>query len=359
VRALLTRLDPDVLLVCPRMTPGSLSNVYVDVAQSLGIPAAICVPSWDNLTSKQLLGVVPDALFVWNGFQRREAREIHGIPTDRVVVTGAQCFDHWFDWEPRPREEFCARVGLDPEKPYVLYVGGALMQSGPSEADFVAEWLRRLRSSPRRELREIGALIRPHPKRSELWSSLDLAGAANVAMWPPLPVPLPVEEEARADYFDSMHHSAAVVGLNTTAMVEAAIVERPVLTLLLPEFADSQRGTFHFDYLFRVAGGIVRSAESFKEHETQLVEAIGTHSALTRKRSRRFVREFLRPYGRDVQATARFLDEVEQVAQRTPPGRPAPSPWRPLLRVLLVGGTYLLEPREAARGLGVRLRRVA
>src|SRR5262245_35093012 len=96
VRTLLTRLDPDVLLVCPRLTPGSLSNVYVDVAQSLGIPAAICVPSWDNLSSKQLLGVVPDALFVWNDFQRREAREIHGIPADRVVVTGAQCFDHWF-----------------------------------------------------------------------------------------------------------------------------------------------------------------------------------------------------------------------------------------------------------------------
>ena len=132
-----------------------------------------------------------------------------------------------------------------------------------------------------------------------------------------------------------------------------------MLTLLLPEFADSQRGTFHFDYLFKVAGGIVRSAESFKEHESQLAQAISTHSVFTRKRSRRFVREFLRPYGRDVPATARFLDEVEQFATRTPPAPRPPSRWRPVLRVLLVGGTYLLEPREAARGVGVRLRRLA
>jgi hypothetical protein len=172
-------------------------------------------------------------------------------------------------------------------------------------------------------------------------------------------VPLPVEQQARADYFDSLFHSVAVVGLNTTAMVEAAIVERPVLTLLLPEFADSQQGTFHFDYLFKVAGGIVRSAESFREHETQLVQAIATDGAFTRKRSRRFVREFLRPHGRDAPATGRFLDEVEQFAVRTPTGHPPPSSWRPVLRVLLVVWTYLLERCEAARGLSVSLRRLA
>ena len=358
VRTLLTRLEPDVLLVCPRMTPGSLSHVYVDVAQSLGIPAAICVPSWDNLSSKQLLGIVPDGLFVWNEFQRREAREIHGIPAERVVVTGAQCFDHWFDWQPRPREEFCARVGLDPAKPFVLYVGGALMQSGPSEAGFVADWVRRLRSSRHPELRDLSVLVRPHPKRNELWSTLDLDGVPDAAMWPPVPMQLPVEHEARADYFDSLFHSVAVVGLNTTAMVEASIVERPVFTLLLPEFADSQGGTFHFDYLFKVAGGIVRAAESFEEHEDQLAEALTIHTAFTRKRSRRFVREFLRPYGRERAALPRFIDEVERFAAEAPPGAPPPSPWRPAVKALVVAGTYALAPREAARGVGVRLRRL-
>jgi hypothetical protein len=358
VRTLLMRTEPDVLLVCPRMTPGSLSHVYIDAAQSLGIPAAICVPSWDNLSSKQLLGVVPDGLFVWNKLQRREAREIHGIPSDRVVVTGAQCFDHWFDWQPRPREEFCARVGLDPEKPFVLYAGGALMHEGPSEAAFAAEWIRRLRSSRHPEVRELSVLVRPHPKRNELWSTLDLDGVPDTAMWPPVPMQLPVEQGARADYFDSLYHSVAVVGLNTTAMVEAAILERPVFTLLLPEFADSQTGTFHFDYLFKVAGGIVRAAESFEEHEGQLAEALITDSVFTRKRSRRFVREFLRPYGRETPALPRFIDEVEQFAARTPPGAPPPSPWRPATKALLVAGTYALQPREAARGASLRLRRL-
>ena len=71
----------------------------------------------------------------------REARDIHGIPTERVVVTGAQCFDQWFEWTPRPREEFCPRVGLDPERPYLLYVAGSLAHTAPPEVDLVNEWL--------------------------------------------------------------------------------------------------------------------------------------------------------------------------------------------------------------------------
>ena len=41
----------------------------------------------------------------------------------------------------------------------------------------------------------------------------------------------PVDTASRADYFDSIYHAAAVVGINTTAQIESAIVGRPVHTL--------------------------------------------------------------------------------------------------------------------------------
>ena len=46
-----------------------------------------------------------------------------------------------------------------------------------------------------------------------------------------------------------MYHASATVGLNTSAMIEAAIVGRPVHTILVPEFQHSQEGTLHFRYL--------------------------------------------------------------------------------------------------------------
>ena len=59
-----------------------------------------------------------------------------------MLSTGAQCFDHWFNWEPRPREEFCARVGLDPAKPYVVYLGGGF-DVGEEEMPDVLQMRRR------------------------------------------------------------------------------------------------------------------------------------------------------------------------------------------------------------------------
>ena len=47
-----------------------------------------------------------------------------------------------------------------------------------------------------------------------------------------------------------MYYSAAVVGLNTSAFIEAAVVGKPVLTITLPEISTfNQEGTLHFRYL--------------------------------------------------------------------------------------------------------------
>src|SRR5262245_5091273 len=40
----------------------------------------------------------------------------------------------------------------------------------------------------------------------------------------------PVSEQGRADFFDTLYYSDVVVGLNTSTMIEAAILRKPVLT---------------------------------------------------------------------------------------------------------------------------------
>ena len=175
---------PDVVLVTPHLMPSSTDAQYARSAAAAGVPTAVCIASWDNLSSKQLLRFVPDLLTVWNDLQKQEAVTIHGVPGDRVVSTGAQCFDHWFGWPPRPREEFCARVGLDPAKPYVLYVGGSLFPSTMTEAEYCLEWIKAVRTSDEPALREAGILIRPHPHRNDEWRRVDFSAFEDVAVWP-------------------------------------------------------------------------------------------------------------------------------------------------------------------------------
>jgi hypothetical protein len=329
---------PDVLLVTPLIELGSPQLDYVRAARALGIRSALCVWSWDHLSSKALIRVVPDRVIVWNDTQRDEAARFHGITGDTVVVTGAQCFDQWFDRAPaRDRDAFCRHVGLDAGRPFLLYVCSALFRNSPSEAAFVVEWLAAIRRSPDARLREAAVLVRPHPQRLDEWNAgaraaLDADGRAAFYG------SNPVDAGSRADYFDSMYHAAAVVGLNTSALVEAAIVDRPVFTLLLPEFRDNQEGTFHFHHLMQVGDGFLNISRSLDEHVAQLARLLAGEAM---RPNTPFVERFIRPRGAGVPATPVFADAVEQMTRDVAP-RPRPAPaWVLLLRPLVWLATLL------------------
>ena len=104
-----------------------------------------------------------------------------------------------------------------------------------------------------------------------------------------------------------------MVGLNTSALVEAAIVDRPVFTLLLPEFRDNQEGTFHFHHLLTVGDGFLNVSRSLDEHAAQLASIL---AAAPVRANRPFVERFIRPRGAAVAATPVFVEAVEAMARR-------------------------------------------
>lgn len=316
--AFMREQSPDVVLITPLVDLGSPQLDHLASARALGLRTVLPVGSWDHLSSKALLRTAPDALVVWNDTQKQEAVEMHGVPAERVFVTGAQCYDQWFDRAPsRSREEFCARVGLRPDRPFVTYLCSSLFKGTADEPAFACEWIEAVRASRDPRLDGLGILIRPHPARLNEWKQVDLTGYQNVAFWGAHPV----DEGAKADYFDSMYYSAAVVGLNTSAFIESACVGRPALTVLCPEISThNQEGTIHFHYLLNVNGGFLRTSRSFDEHLQQLAESLAT-DGLIDSRAARFVEGFVRPYGRSEPATPRFADAIERIA-----AMPAPRP---------------------------------
>jgi hypothetical protein len=311
--AFIAERAPDLMLLSPLIGLGSPQVEYLRAARRLGVPNALCVWSWDHLSSKALIRIVPDRVIVWNATQREEAVRFHDIDPARVIVTGAQCFDRWFDRGPsRSRQAFCRRAGLPDDRPYLLWVCSALFRGSPSEAAFVRQWIDAVRRSPDPRVREAAILVRPHPQRAEDWDSADwMRGLPGVSRWGGDPL----DDESRADYYDSMHHSAAVVGLNTSALVEAAILDRPVYTVLTPAFRDNQEGTFHFHYLLTIGSGFLRATRDLDAHARSLAGAFdGSPSG-----NRQFVEAFIRPHGRP--ATDVFVEAVERLAAAP---RPAP-----------------------------------
>ena len=335
---------PDVVLITPLVDIGSPQLDHFAAARRLGIRTVLPVGSWDHLSSKALLRSYPDRLTVWNESQRKEAVDLHGVPADRVVVTGAQCYDQWFDRAPsEPYAAFCQKVGLRPDKPFILYVVSSLFKGTVSEPEFVEAWIRAVRASGDPRLKDVGILVRPHPARLDEWRGVDLTGYRDVAFWGAHPV----DAESKADYFDSLYYSAAVVGINTSAFIEAAVVGKPVLTVLLPEISTvNQEGTLHFHYLLNVNGGLLRTSRSLDEHVPQLAAALSGHGGGDEK-AERFTAGFVRPFGRNEPATPRFVAAIESAASL-----PAPSPERGGVTALLAYA--LLFPLAAAKSLSLR-----
>ena len=297
----------DLVLVTPLVEYGSYQTDYVKSAHRLGVPVGFLPFSWDNLTNRGLIRVQPDRMLVWNDIQKQEAVELHGMPPDRVIVTGAPRFDAFFAMRPSSsREEFCRHTGLNAGAPLLLYVCSSEFVA-PQEVDLVRRWICAIRGAADPLLRSAGLLVRPHPAHLEQWAGIDLAEFSNVARWSD-------HQTMNADQglYDSLVHAAAVIGLNTSAMLEAGILGKPTHTIVMDEFAGGQEQTIHFGYLRAANGGLLHEARSLDEHVTQLTAAVRSDQTVG-TRERRFVEHFVRPRGLELPVTPIMVEEIERM----------------------------------------------
>ena len=310
---------PDVVVVSPLIDAASDQVDVVRAARRRGFRVVVGIASWDNLTNKGLLRVEPDLVMVWNEAQKAEATRYHGIPATRVAVTGAQLFDRWFERTPSTtREQFSAKVGLPADQPFLLYTASSVfIARSELELPFVRKWIEALRRSPDPRVRDIPVLVRPHPYNWHAWEHADLSDLGPVQVWPRGAYNA-VSEENRSGFFDSMYHSAAVVGVNTSAMIESAIVGRPVFSLT-GEFAGTQEGTLHFHHLLPENGGFLRVGRTLDEHLSQLAGVLNDPEA-ARAETRRFVASFIRPHGVENACTPIVVETLERAAAA--PARP-------------------------------------
>lgn len=318
----LTAQRPDALVLSPMVGIGFTQADFVKSARALGIPSSMLVFSWDNLSNKGLIHEMPDRVLVWNDTQMREAVKLHKCPPDRIVMTGAPRFDEFFEMQPAStRAEFCQLAGLDPERPIITYLGSSKFVAAAEQA-FVTRWIAALRGSSDPALAGASLLIRPHPAGEKNWhadNSVDVR-------WPKVGEKATVSrpfgdnrtvvmnspmQNADVVLYDTVHHSAAIVGLNTSAEIEAAIVGRPVFTIL-DSNAKGQQGTLHFHYLLRQRGGHVELAENFDQHTAQLSDALAGRYG--RDAIDAFVQRFVRPHGLDVPVAPRVADAIEALA---------------------------------------------
>jgi hypothetical protein len=151
-------------------------------------------------------------------------------------------------------------------------------------------------------------VVRPHPRNAVIWgghTGTALTVWPQGGRWPDSP-------EARQDYFDSLYHAAAVIGVNTSAFLDAACVDRPCVTILSERYRKTQSEIGHFRHL--TDARFIETAAR-PEDAAGLIEAIlGDADERASERSE-FVRSFIRPRGLDQPASRVAARAVRALAR--------------------------------------------
>ncbi|MCC7009057.1 MAG: hypothetical protein IT184_09595 [Acidobacteria bacterium] len=234
-REVLQRTRPDVLLSSNQRPTGVLPAVLA--AQSLGIPTATCIFSWDNLTSKGRIAAPFDHYFVWSELMKRELRTFYPeVPAERIHIVGSPQFDPHAHAPLLSKAEFFARIGADPARPLICFSAGD-PSCTPEDADHLEILLQSirdgrihgrpqvaLRPTPTVDGRRFARVRERYPEvlyAQPAWTPVTEGDWSHVLPQPQDPVLLA----------NLAHHSDLNVSVASTMTLDFAIHHRPVVNI--------------------------------------------------------------------------------------------------------------------------------
>ena len=212
--------QPDVVLITPLVYLGSWQFEVLRAALAKGLRTAFAVGSWDHLSSKALIRDVPQRVFVWNETQKARGgaaarRARRSRRRDRRAVL-------------RP----VVRPPAGADARGVLRVASACRPIGRSSCTCVRRSsgaVRSRRSSCAAGCRVSASSDDPDVRiggdpdsaasgaHGRVEDDRPLAQFEHVALYGSNPM----DAASKEDYFESLYYSSAVVGLNTSAFLEA------------------------------------------------------------------------------------------------------------------------------------------
>lgn len=300
-------------------------------AHRRGIPSLSVIPSWDNLSSKGVIGENPRHLAVWNAIMREEAVSLYGFALERVHICGGLQFDRYAAGPTAAdRAEVYARLGIAADRPFVV-VGTITPRYFAKNVEIV-EILDEAVADGRLPA-GLQIVVRLHPQVVDdpvFGDNLDqyrvLAERSprvrlsipNVLRWGCLSPPAPDDS---VELMCLLQGAAAAVMPASTLAIDACALGSPVVGIGFDgrekrPYAQSVRRTFDFTHYRRlVAEGGLRIAESPEQMVAEILAYLQDRERDAAGR-RRVVDTHLASM--DGRAWARVLDASERLLLAEP-----------------------------------------
>ncbi|OVE76432.1 hypothetical protein BVX97_00920 [bacterium E08(2017)] len=118
---LFNKYKPDKIVVTSLGVLG-YDHYVMREARRFGVEVISVILSWDNSSSKGMIGAFPDRVVTWTETMKKEVVEYSEIDPDRVYVGGIAHFDCHFNAQGRwSKAQTFERLGLDQDKKLIFY----------------------------------------------------------------------------------------------------------------------------------------------------------------------------------------------------------------------------------------------
>lgn len=113
------KYNPDVVFLAHLFDGQEIS--LLRAARHRGIRTIGFINSWDKLTARRAIRLLPDSMVVFNNIVKKEALDCADMPEEKIIVTGIPQYDWHMNYKPISKEEFCLKHSLDPKKKIIVY----------------------------------------------------------------------------------------------------------------------------------------------------------------------------------------------------------------------------------------------
>jgi len=272
-----------------------IDPLFMRAAKRNGCPVVSIIHNWDNPTTKDYRGAVPDRTIVWNDKMKKEVHVFHDIPKDNIYIGGIAHWDIYFNghYKPTPKREFLDTAGLQKNRKIILFGTSSYMlfHSTFKVIEELLEAIKAARIVPSPQL-----LVRLHPAymmkeagregqvverfQSQIDRIKSIFGDLVAFSYPFFKVlnsDIDMPSEDLHGLADALTHSDVLLTEYSTLMIEAAIFDLPVINVAMYGFRDTDKSAAYFEnfsHLRRILSyGAARNAYSFDK----LIEHISAY----------------------------------------------------------------------------------
>jgi len=270
------------------------------VARRRGIKVVGIVNSWDKVTSRAIMRLVPDQVLVFNDMVKDEMIRYNDVAPGRIRVCGIPQYDYLLSTTPTPRAEFMKACGIPAGDTLVVFAPfGRSFNATTWEA---VDLLERMRSSGAWGNR-VSLLVRFQPN--------DFIEEEEIRKRPGIHFQIPGErfsaergvdwdmgEKGLNELRDTLAHMDALVCYASSIAIDALIFDKPVINIA-----------------FELTSGEVPSKLPTKHYEFEHYQKVLRHGAFgiahTKEELEALVKEALeRPHARTAQRRALLKEQL-------------------------------------------------